>query len=75
MNGMQRSGQRPGPAQFPVERVRTRQGPRVGHDDRVDRRTAPVVGVDAGEVGLHQLTRRECPGQHPLVCYGVRELH
>src|SRR5260370_10045914 len=52
---MQRTGE-PGLREFDIERIRSRQGVGVDHDDGVERRTLAVMGVDGGEIHLDQLS-------------------
>ena len=45
-----------------VQAVRLLQRRRVHRDDGVDSGAAPVIGLDAVDIHLHQLARREAPG-------------
>jgi hypothetical protein len=50
-----------GLSEFSVERIGGRQGVRVDHDDRIERRAFLVVGCDAVEVHLDELPASQLP--------------
>ncbi len=53
-HAMQRTAE-PGLREFGIERIRSRQGVGVDHDDGVEHRTLAVIGLDTIEIHLDQL--------------------